>query len=68
MLFRIRLVALLVIALGAFALDAPPAHASVSGACCTSGDGKYTCCGETCTADAQNCSARCSLAALDQCT
>lgn len=59
---HLRLVAALVIALGAYVLDSPaPAHAVAQAACCTSGDGKHECCGETCSASEDGCSAKCTI-------
>ncbi|MCC7002389.1 MAG: hypothetical protein IT357_09550 [Gemmatimonadaceae bacterium] len=60
MMNRVRVLAAMVVAMGAFAL-AKPAHAegAVSNACCTSGDGKETCCGETCWASKDSCGAKC---------
>jgi len=55
---RIKIAAMLVIGLGTFALNSEAAFASeLSSACCTSGNGEETCCGETCSADEQNCKA-----------
>ena len=57
---RIKLLAGFVIALGAFTLAAPAEAANASSmACCTSGDGKEQCCGETCGADAKSCWSKC---------
>lgn len=56
----LRIVAVLVIALGAFVLEAPQAYALSGGACCTSGDGEFTCCGESCWASEDSCGATCS--------
>ena len=65
----IRLVSTLVIALGAFALESPPAYALSGGACCTSGDGEESCCGETCWASEDSCGSKCTvdpMACLEQ--
>ena len=61
---KLNLVAAFVVALGAFLLGKP--STAVAGSCtgpagaqgctCTSGDGKYTCTGDTCTSDATSCS------------
>ena len=63
---RIKLLAALVIAMGAFSL-AKPAHAegASGGACCTSTDGKHTCCGETCWASADSCGSKCTRNPLE---
>lgn len=52
-------------------LTSPPIQAQVDEdlACCTSGDGLETCCGETCDATADSCTATCTenpLACLEQ--
>lgn len=63
---RIKLVAVLVIALGGFTLNSPQAFGSEQiAACCTSGDGKHRCCGESCSATEDSCSAKCTKNPLD---
>ena len=57
---HLRLLAALVIALGGLTLSTTPAVAAYDeAACCTSGDGEWTCCGESCTASPEGCTASC---------
>jgi len=51
----------IVIVAGGLALGSPPALAGGGAACCRSGDGTHTCCGETCWANAESCGAKCTV-------
>ncbi len=51
----VNALAALVIALGTLTFFTPPQPADAAVACCTSGDGKATCCGSSCAADETSC-------------
>lgn len=57
----IRTCAAIIVVVGGLALGSPPALADGGPACCTSGDGQHTCCGETCWANANSCGASCTV-------